>query len=283
MRILIGYKGCTPSLAALHDLRHVGLSDDTEALIMTVAETWPGPENEEAAKLVAREGAEKVKRQFPNWTIKSETASGCPAREILARAKSYKPDLIIVGEPRYRPSEQNLFVGNTSHILLTEAECSIRIARGDPNESPHPEKILVAFDGSAGSTRAVQAIAERSWDSRASVRLLSVADSSVLDTIGRFTPQMTDVSVQTRFASQWAESLAASSKEDLSKAGIPASVQLKLGQAKGVIIKEAEDWDADIIFMGPHSSPNSFGRFLIGSVSAAVAVRAHCSVEVVRF
>ena len=282
MRILIGYKGCEPSKAALHDLRHAGLPEKTEILVMTVAESWPGSGDLSAAEAIAAEGAELVRRDFPACTVLSETAPGSPPREILARAESFHPDLIIVGEPRYSVRQNNVLIGNTSHTLLTEAKCSVRIARGNLNEASHTERIVVGFDGSAGSIRAVESVAERKWETGTCVRLLSVADSSVLDSIGRFTPQMTNASVQTKFASQWAESLAASSKENLSKAGICASVELKLGHAKDVIIKEAEDWDADTIFVGPHSSANSFERFLIGSVSAAVAARAHCSVEVVR-
>jgi nucleotide-binding universal stress UspA family protein len=158
----------------------------------------------------------------------------------------------------------------------------VRIARGSINEVPHPERIIVGFDGSAGSTRAVEAIAARSWPDGTDVRLLSVADSSVLDAIGRFKPQMANASVHTKFASQWAQSLAAGSKAKLNKAGIPSSVELRLGHAKDVIVNEAEEWHADTIFVGPHCTDDSFERFLLGSVSAAVAARAPCSVEVVR-
>jgi nucleotide-binding universal stress UspA family protein len=48
-----------------------------------------------------------------------------------------------------------------------------------------------------------------------------------------------------------------------------------------VLITEAEDWDADCIFVGAKGM-RGIERLLIGSVSAAVAARAHCSVEVVR-
>lgn len=51
---------------------------------------------------------------------------------------------------------------------------------------------------------------------------------------------------------------------------------------KDTIIENAEGWNTDSIFVGPHFSGNSFQRFLLGSVSAAVAARAHCSGEVVR-
>ncbi len=282
MRILIGYNGSEPSLAALYELRHAGMPDDTEATVMTIAETWPCTESAEKAEQTAVNGSAIIRSEFPSWTVACRTAVGSPAREMLAFAEGYKPNLIVVGEPRHILSERNIFIGKTSHTLLTEALCSVRIARGSPKAYAHCERIIVGFDGSSASARAVECIANRTWPGGASVRLLSVADSSVLDSIGRFTPQMANASVQTRFASQWAQSLAESSIENLSRAGIGSSVELKLGHAKDVIIEQAEEWNAHTIFVGPHSSGNSFERFLIGSVSAAVAARAHCSVEVVR-
>ena len=129
---------------------------------------------------------------------------------------------------------------------------------------------------------AVDAIAARTWPADTKVKLLVAADSLVLGSIGRFVPQMTGVAVETKFASQWAEALASTALAKLTKAGILSSVEVRLGHPKDVIIEEAEDWNADNIFVGPHCAANSFERFLIGSVSAAVANRAHCSVEVIR-
>jgi nucleotide-binding universal stress UspA family protein len=282
MRILIGYNGSQASTAALYELRHAGLPDDTHALVLTVAEVWPSAKSGTDSERICADGADILRAQFPNWTVSSRTAAGSPPREILAMCESYEPDLIVVGEPRQSLDEHNIFIGKTSHTLLTEAPCSVRISRGSGIEVPHAERIIVGFDGSAGSERAVDTIAARQWPEGTDVRLLSVADSSVLGAIGRFTPQMADADVQSKFASQWAQSLGAASKQSLTRAGLSSSVKMLLGQAKDAIIEEAERWNADTIFVGPHRSGNSFERFLLGSVSAAVAARAHCSVEVVR-
>jgi nucleotide-binding universal stress UspA family protein len=58
-------------------------------------------------------------------------------------------------------------------------------------------------------------------------------------------------------------------------------VQLKKGDPKQILIEEAESWQADSIFVGAKGM-RGIERLLLGSVSAAVAARAHCSVEVVR-
>jgi nucleotide-binding universal stress UspA family protein len=53
------------------------------------------------------------------------------------------------------------------------------------------------------------------------------------------------------------------------------------GQAKEMILSEADEWDADLIVLGSHGL-KGWERFLLGSVSQAVASHAKCSVEIVR-
>jgi nucleotide-binding universal stress UspA family protein len=53
------------------------------------------------------------------------------------------------------------------------------------------------------------------------------------------------------------------------------------GSPKKVIVEEAERWGADLIVIGSHGY-GPVRRFLLGSVSQAVALHAPCSVEIVR-
>ncbi len=282
MRVLVGFNGSEASTAALDDLACAGLPDGSEILILTVAESWNAPKTAADADRVGGLAVATFRKCFPSWSITGESATGSPPRELLARAESFQPNLIVVGEPRQDLSEHNIFIGHTSQTILTEANCSVRIARGCSSLAAHPQKILVGFDGSVASMLAVEAIATRKWSVDTKVKLLVAADSLVMGSIGRFVPQMKGVAVETKFASQWAEALASTALAKLTHAGISSSVEVRLGQPKNVITEEAEKWNADNIFVGPHCAPNSFERFLIGSVSAAVAARAHCSVEVVR-
>lgn len=282
MRILIGFNGSEAATAALHDLHYAGIPADAEIVLITVAESWLPPKTADEARSISAAGKAVICDEFPNWIVTAKTASGSPPREILALAESFKPDLIVVGEPRQTLSEHKMFIGHTSQTILTEAECSVRIARGGEELKLHAEKILVGFDGSAGATHAVDSIARRKWPAGTEVQLLAVADSSVLSSIGRFTPQMNNASIEAKFALQWAETLAAVSLEKLKEAGIASNVEVRFGHPKDAIIQEADKWNADTIFVGPHCAGNSYERFLIGSVSAAVAARATCSVEIVR-
>jgi formyltetrahydrofolate synthetase len=49
MKILIGYDGSPVSESALDNLKLAGLPDNTEAVVLTVAEVWLPPENTEEA------------------------------------------------------------------------------------------------------------------------------------------------------------------------------------------------------------------------------------------
>ena len=71
------------------------------------------------------------------------------------------------------------------------------------------------------------------------------------------------------------------SAERLRRAGLDASIELGKGNPKSALVEAAEAWGADCVFVGARGMRGA-ERLLMGSVSAAVAARAHCSVEVVR-
>ena len=281
MRVLIGFNGSRASRDALEDLKFAGLPDDTEIQLVTVAESWLSPKTSDEARSVSKEGAKIVSGFKKKWKVSAYASEGSPPREILSAAENFRPDLIVVGEPPQEADHNKMFLGQTSQIVLTESSCSVRIARKSTANDDR-ERIVVGFNGSPAAMLAVESTVSRSWHANAEVKLLAVADSSVLGSIGRFAPQMTDSVIEEKLAHQWAETLADVALEKLGKAGIQASLQVAFGHPKEIIAKEAERWNATSIFVGPHCSLNSYERFLIGSVSASLAARANCSVEIVR-
>ena len=80
----------------------------------------------------------------------------------------------------------------------------------------------------------------------------------------------------------WVEKLAEIALRQLNDAGLKTELCVEVGNPKQVLIEQAEKWGADCIFVGSYSFSSKLERFLIGSTAAAVAERAHCSVEVVR-
>jgi nucleotide-binding universal stress UspA family protein len=282
MKILIGYDGLPASDAALYDLQTAGLPTNTEAIILTAAGGWLSSHTDKEAEILAERGCEKLRLMFPNWSVGARTGRGVPAAQILRFAEEFSPDLIVVGEQRHSLSERNMFLGSVANDVLTEAKCSVRIARGMADESRTPPVNVIGFDGSAPATCSVDAVASRKWREGSEVRLVVVADTTIVSAVGRFTPQISNGTVEKKAVTQWADALCAAPLAALKKSGLNASLHLEFGNAKDVIIRRAEEWDATSIFMGPHCSGNSFERFLLGSVSTAVAARAHCSVEIIR-
>ncbi|MBV9240920.1 MAG: universal stress protein [Acidobacteria bacterium] len=283
MRILIGYNRTDFAKAAIDDLPRAGMPEKADALVLTVAELcFPTVMAEEAVD-IAKEGASRVRALFPEWNVTTRTSHGAPIREIIAAAEMFKPDLIALGEPnKTADGEHNVFLGPVSQGVLTDGNSPLRITRKRGNQTAEAPRLLVGFDGSEGADLAIETIAGRQWPTGTSVRLLSIDDTGVLGTIGRLSPQMRAAAVGAGFASRWAETLAAPALKQLKDAGLDASVDVRSGHPQNALIEAADEWNADCIFVGPHTTGNSFERFLLGSVSASVAAHANCTVEIVR-
>ena len=78
-----------------------------------------------------------------------------------------------------------------------------------------------------------------------------------------------------------AHHLIASTAERLRSAGFEVTTSVREGDPKSVILDCATEWGADLIIVGSHGR-KGVARFVLGSVSEAVARYARCSVEIVR-
>jgi hypothetical protein len=77
------------------------------------------------------------------------------------------------------------------------------------------------------------------------------------------------------------QALVAKTAELLRSNGFKVISSAEWGDPKSKIIDMAAEWSADLIVLGSHGR-SGLNRFLMGSVSEAVARHAHCSVEIVR-
>ena len=308
MKLLIGYDGSQCADAAIADLRRAGLPEDIEAQVIAVAEVWlPPPDPDEVGKGSAREqgrvdeiiqrmsakakravqeaenialrGRSRVSALFPKWKVSEIVSYGSPAWEIVFTADKWQPDLAVVGSHGY--SALGRFVlGSVSQVVLTEAPCSVRVARGRVEEPDTPVRIVVGLDGSAGSDAVVSEVAQRFWPPNSQIKVIVVDDPGGVNFAGEEIPSGEDESEADH---AWAETILAKNAEILSRVrDIELISELIEGNPKTELLRAAEEWNADCIFVGSSGSSNATDRFILGSVSAAVASRAHCSVEVVR-
>jgi nucleotide-binding universal stress UspA family protein len=311
MKVLIGYDGSECADAALDDLMQAGLPPTGEAHIMSVAEVWlppPPPSTyeiiEEARKArspselqrdyakrcpaakqalaLAERARDRVQTNFPNWKVTADSSCGSAAWELIAKADEWKPDLIVVGS-HGRNLLGRFVLGSVSQRVMTEALCSVRIARGRVEEPNSPVRIMVGTDGSPASDEALRAVAARTWPARSEVRVVLVDDPLAPDFLGKLIPPIEKMIEEDRQQERaWVEKISRRSLDILRTASINVTCAVREGDPKRELPKEAEEWGADCIFVGSAGFSNRFERFVLGSISAAVAARAHCSVEVVR-
>ena len=314
MKLIVAYDGSQCSEAAIDDLARAGLPDSGEAVVISVAEVWLpppdsvgdtngnitgitlDPESAEAirkrhekgkravaeAETLANHAKQRLQCALPRWKVKGEATYGSPAWEILARADEFKPDLIVVGS-HGRSAISRFFLGSISQKVLTEARCSVRVARGRIEVDPTPVRIIIGFDGSNGARAAVEAVAARPWREHSGIRLVAATEEVTPTTIGRFIPPISHlVNEVNEFERDWIEKLADKELNTLEARGLAAALHVQAGNPKDILVEEAEKWNADCIFVGANAFGSRLERFLLGSTSAAVAARAHCSVEVVR-
>jgi nucleotide-binding universal stress UspA family protein len=142
-------------------------------------------------------------------------------------------------------------------------------------------KILLAVDGSECSNAAVASIAARPWPEGTEVRVLSALELPFVPTPETWALPDSYYAQLEEAAKEASENAVNGAVKELETKGIQATTSVKTGQAKSVIVDEAETWGADLIVLGSHGY-SGWQRFWLGSVSNAVASQAHCSVEIVR-
>jgi nucleotide-binding universal stress UspA family protein len=296
MKALIAYDGSACADAALDDLKRAGLPGEVEAMVVTVAELWPQPPSAtfkpiltaateplpapvEAARNLAIAASQRLQTIFPEWDVCAEALVGSPASAVLIKADEWKPDLIVVGS-HGRSALGRFIMGSVSQKIVTEAHCSVRVARGRGTDAGAPARILLGFDSSIDARAAVRTVASRTWPEKSAIRVLAVLAPTISDSpLLPWTPEQ--VARREADAHGWMQKQAEAAVEELRSSGLAATFAIAAGDPKQVLLDEADGWGADCLFIGARGF-NRLARFTLGSVATAVASRAHCSAEVVR-
>jgi nucleotide-binding universal stress UspA family protein len=314
VKILIGYDGSECSRGAIADLRRAGLFDDTEAVVLTAAHVYmnlprssfePGDVAGASqavrrahelgaaamadAKERADEGAALVRELFPSWTVTTETTCEPAHRALVAHSETFGADLIVVGS-HGRSALARAVLGSVSLKVLHDAHCSVRIGRGNenggggtPNAPAGPVKIVLGVDGSSDAALAVSAVAARKWPQGSEVRVISVIDVRVSVSFAGVEPLaatwMNDAALPQEAA--MSEDALRRVAREIERPGLTVSTNVLIGDPKHALVEEAGAWKADCVFVGAKGH-SRLERVILGSVSASVATRAQCSVEIVR-
>jgi len=145
-------------------------------------------------------------------------------------------------------------------------------------------RILLAIDGSSFSDAAVNEIALRPWPIGSEVRIISVVELPLIQTVETWVPPDNYIEALEQAGEDQARSIVGNAADVINKGQgdqIRVSTDIVKGHPKHTIIDDAEEWKADLIVVGSHGY-RGLTKLWLGSVSQAVASHAKCSVEIVR-
>jgi nucleotide-binding universal stress UspA family protein len=306
MKILLAVDGSEAGLAAVEEAARTPWPEDSLVRIVSVAEIplparlWAAPtpsgSHEEWERIFEGRSVENAARAMARFgdiagaqtKTEAKTLKGDPKMAILDEAETWGADLIIVGTHGYN-ALQRLWLGSVSRAVASHATCSVEIVRRREAGGADGKamRILLAVDGSEFGDAAVEEIANRPWPPRSEVHVVSVIRLP-------FTPTSETRALPDSYYSQLeraererAESainrvIARLHESDSEREGpLTLTGEVVVGHPAETIIETAKELGADLIALGSHGY-RGFKRFLLGSVSYAVASHAPCSVEIVR-
>lgn len=259
--------------------------DGTTAHVLSVvADTDVPPEvwrEEGYGKAAVRREMDRRGEQITPLAVERLKEVGIPAEVVVTRgdprhlisffARKWSSDLIFV-RAHVRKDMAHWMLGSVARATVATAPCTVQIVRDAREDRAHTldsgRRVLLATDGSETSAAAARALAGRPWPEGSEFKVVSVEEPWALK------------SSRVRHDEQ-AQEAVGSAEQVLASAGLKATGAILSGNPKEVILAEAQKWAADLVVVGSHGR-RGFKRFLLGSVSEAVAMNAHCSVVVVR-
>lgn len=306
MKILLAVDGSEASLAAVEEAARTPWPVGSTVRIVSVTDIpfptqqWampmPTSSYEEWERIFEERSIENTAQAMARFAevagaqieMKAKTVKGDPKTAILDEAEHWGADLIVVGTHGYNALER-LWLGSVSRAVASHAKCSVEVARRRKTQGADGKamRILLAVDGSEFSDAAVEEIACRPWPAGSEVHVISAIHLPFEPG-----PEVWALPESHFFRLENAERERAGAVIDRAVARLRESdaerekpltltSEAIVGRPAETIIETAKHWGADLVALGSHGY-RGFTRFLLGSVSYAVASHAPCSVEVVR-
>jgi nucleotide-binding universal stress UspA family protein len=306
MKILLAVDGSEASLVAVEEAARTLWPEGSMVRIASVTDIpfptqqWampmPASSYEEWERIFEERSLENTAQAIARFEeiagAQTETAAktlkGDPKIAILDEAERWGADLIVVGTHGHNALER-LWLGSVSRAVASHAKCSVEVARRSKARGADGKamKILLAVDGSEFGDAAVEEIAQRPWPPGSEVHVVSVIRLP-------FTPSPETSALPESYYAQLesAECERAGSaidraiarlREGDAEREIPLTLtsEVVVGHPAEMIIETAKRLRADLVALGSHGY-GGLKRFLLGSVSYAVASHAPCSVAIIR-
>jgi len=295
MKILLAVDSSSPSQSVIQQAATRPWPLGTTFCVLSIVDmgTWEGlPALIEDAK----RGAQRVVDTALDTLTQSgheasgEIQLGVPKKAIPEFARQWGADLVMVGSHGQNQMVRFL-LGSVALAVVRSSPCSVEIVRPSPagtGSSAPAMKILLATDGSECSAKAVYFVAHGPWPPQSQIRIMSVVQ--LFNPENRLPAPPFCSEYPTRQLEQfWKEAHMRAEQAVAEARRILVGTSLNLcddpatpvGDPRAVLLDEAKSWEANLIVVGSHGR-QGFDRWLMGSVSEAIALHAHCSVEVIR-
>ncbi|MDO8562913.1 MAG: universal stress protein [Candidatus Limnocylindria bacterium] len=290
MRILFATDLSTPAERARDLVRDVRWPEGTVIRAVSVIEPYGAfvglsPETiVEFDDIAVKDAAEQLDALAktlvrPGLTVERDVLIGRPADQLVAEAKEFAADLVVIGS-RGRGPFRTTLLGSVSAEVVDRAPCPVLVARTSAFT-----KLVVAEDGTPGAKDAVDLVATLPIFKGLQAIVVSVANVATPWTVGAEPPMLYSAAVEAYFETldqqrETSGRLAATTAERLTQAGLSAKSKTREGHAAGELVAEAEAEKADLIVIGSRGH-TGVARLLLGSVARAVLTHAHCSVLIV--
>jgi nucleotide-binding universal stress UspA family protein len=160
-RILAGVEGSRQSRAAVATLVQVPWPDGVRVRAVVARQTRDAHRRSILLSAIDRnpdDVAERARRELADrWPdAEAVVVDKPPIEGILSAAREFRADVIVVGWRGYGVGRR-LLMGTVSRGVVRGAACAVLVVRGQP---PGPFRhIVLAFDGSANASRAVELLA----------------------------------------------------------------------------------------------------------------------------
>ena len=204
--------------------------------------------------------------------------SGPPARQILARAKSLAPDLMVIGTHGHG-GFQHLVLGSVAEKVLRQAACPVLTVppRTRATSTLPFKRMLCPVDFSDSSRSALDVALSLAREGDADLTILHVMEWPDALPPNRPIPTLEFRDAAERDVRAMLEQLV----PDTDRQRCHPTIRLGEGKAYREILEVATEGRADLIVMGVHGR-NPLDLMLFGSTTNQVVRRATCPVLTLR-
>jgi nucleotide-binding universal stress UspA family protein len=281
--LLVGFDDSQPSKAALAEAanwirRHGGDMILVHAVYFDTEEFGIAPTQMEKrlkhGEQICVETKEMIAREF-GIEAKSVLCEGEPPEVLVNMAREKKADLIVLGTFGRRGINRLLMGSVTSHVIVNSPVDVLVVKRPCDECAGAYRSILVPFDGSVFSKKAL--------DRACSLSKTDGAEITVLYVIPRYEEMLgffrTD-SIR-RSMNQEAQKIVDAAVEAASSRGVSVSTEVQEGHSAERIIETAAGLKKEVIVMGSYGW-RGVNKAIMGSTTERVLIGAPCPVLAVR-